>query len=675
MLFLQKLLGTAFTHTAVALLAAAVVLSGLVFFFLRRPYHTYVLENRSGWLLMSFPVVMLFLLFSYWANTVTDPMLLLLIFLTALSVLGVMIWALISAASLRQMKETEKAVMLQLESQRSEYETLRRKIEQGRIYRHDMRHHFRVLEGLFDEGKSAEGLQYISTLQGQLTELGQESCCENATVNAVLRSYMSRAREEKCQVTVKAEVPQACPVDEIDLCVILANGMDNAVNACKDVQEADRWIRIILLTHGNGNVSVKIENPCNVPVAFGRDGLPKKPASGGDGIGLKSVEAVVKKYGGILQCEENDGVFSLRAVLFKPVDANRGKKKSSGKAAVHTMMTVLLGLFLINCMPDLALALEAVPVLGTVIRIADLRTYRIGWGDTSFVAELPVLEKDSFLSEDSTRGSAQSAESSEESTDGTKDTQTQPSQTDGIIAPHNAESHAEDDSQDTLPSSSQTTSPESEPAKPSTEESRQPSVSEPVLPTIPTPSEPSNGINDMNQQMEDYIDEVRETFLWYVARKYQGYVASDTEYQVLRNDEELLSLCFYTTINAGGSGEYSRCFTLDKRTGQVLRLSDLFSEGSDYVRAISDDILQQMTEQVQAGEGDYFIPGGIWSEDECFQSINTDQNFYLDKDNRLVILFDEYEVAPGSMGAPHFVIEDQAIAEILVPWLVAMQAE
>ena len=123
----------------------------------------------------------------------------------------------------------------------------------------------------------------------------------------------------------------------------------------------------------------------------------------------------------------------------------------------------------------------------------------------------------------------------------------------------------------------------------------------------------------MNQQMEEYIAEARETFLWYVARKYQGYVASDTDYYVLRDDDEMLSLCFYTTINAGGSGEYSRCFTLDKRTGQVLKLSDLFAEGSDYVGVISADILRQMTEQVQAGEGDYFIPGGIWSEEECFQ--------------------------------------------------------
>ena len=591
---------------ALAVLAAAVVLSVLVFIFLRRPYRTYVLENQSGWLLMSFPVVMPFLLFSYWAETVTDPMLLLLILLTALSVIGVMIWALASAASLRRMKETEQAMMLQQESQRREYEALRQKMEQSRRYRHDMRHHFRVLEGLFDEGKSAEGLQYISTLSGQLTELEQEDYCENATVNAVLRSYMGRAREENCRVMVRAEVPQTCPVDEIDLCVVLANGMDNAINACRgNAREADRWIRVTVLAHENGNMSVKIENPCEQPVTFGRDGLPKSQPAEQHGIGLKSVQAVIKKYDGILQCEKNEGIFSLRAVLFEPAGEHR--KKKSPKVSVNVLMTVLLCLFLFNCMPEMTQALEAVPGVGTVIRLADVHTYQLGWGDTSFTAKLPVLEGAGALS------------------------------------------------------------PGSEPS------ADQPS--EDQLPADQMPSDPSDGADDMNRLMEAYIAEARETFLWYVAREYQGYVASDTDYEVLRDDDEMLSLCFYTTVNVGGSGEYSRCFTLDKWTGQVLSLSDLFAEGSDYIGAISADILRQMTEQVQAGVADYFIPGGIWSEDECFQSIDADQNFYLDEENRLVILFDEYEVAPGSMGMPRFLIDGQAISGILAPWLEDMQAK
>ena len=156
-------------------LAAALALSGLVFRFLRRPYRAYVLENRSGWLLLSFPAVMLFLLFSYWANTVTDPLFLLLILLTALSLAGVMAWGLASAAALRRTAAAEQAARSQLENQRREYEGLREKLEQGRRYRHDMRHHLQVLEGLFSQAKSHEGLEYISALNGQLHALAPGS--------------------------------------------------------------------------------------------------------------------------------------------------------------------------------------------------------------------------------------------------------------------------------------------------------------------------------------------------------------------------------------------------------------------------------------------------------------------------------------------------------------------
>lgn len=575
LLFLQRLVSLWLPrNTVLPVLAAAIVLCALAFRFLRRPYRAYVLENRSGWLLLSFPAVMLFLLFSYWANTVTDPVLLLLILLTALSLMGVMVWGLASAASLRRTSAAEQAAREQLERQRGEFEALREKLDLGRRYRHDMRHHLQVLEGLFSEAKSQEGLEYIGALSGQLSELSPEVCCANVTVNALLRSCLGRARTAGCRAEVEADIPRDCPVDELDLCVILANAIENAVHACQKNQDPEkRWIRVRVTTHETGVTTLKLENPCEEEIAFGPDGLPQAGPSEEHGIGLKNVKAVVEQYGGVLSCGQRDGVFTLSAVLSpRKTDGQPPKTGSAGRAAGRAALCVLLCVVCLNCMPELAQALEGVPVLGPVIRIADLRTYSFRWGDTSLSGELPVLEE--------------------------------------------------------------------------------------------TGSPAAGGAEAVNQATDEYIAQVQETFLWYAAREYQGYVASDTGYQVLRDDDEILSLCFYTTLNAGGSVEYSRYFTLDKATGELLALSDLFTEGSDYVGAVSADILRQMEEQVAAGEGDYFLPGGIWSEEECFRAIDPDQQFYLDENGDLVIVFGEYEVAPGSMGVPRFVIDKEAISDI-----------
>ena len=154
-------------------------------------------------------------------------------------------------------------------------------------------------------------------------------------------------------------------------------------------------------------------------------------------------------------------------------------------------------------------------------------------------------------------------------------------------------------------------------------------------------------------------------FYSYVARQYDGYTAMDTKYSVLSDEPGYISIRFFTTVNLGGSGEVTRSFTLDKTSGKVISLEDLFEPESEYVKVISDEILRQMEEQVEAGTGDYFIPGGIWDESECFKEISPEQDFYI-LDGQLIITFKEYEVAPGSMGMPEFAIPYEAIEEIVL---------
>ncbi|MBD5384221.1 MAG: DUF3298 domain-containing protein, partial [Ruminococcaceae bacterium] len=91
-------------------------------------------------------------------------------------------------------------------------------------------------------------------------------------------------------------------------------------------------------------------------------------------------------------------------------------------------------------------------------------------------------------------------------------------------------------------------------------------------------------------------------------------------------------------------------------SGEVLALADLFDENYDYIGEISAEVLRQMEYRVQYEEADYFIPGGIWSDDECFKEISPDQEFYINSDGLLVIVFEEYTVAPGKEGSPEFVM-------------------
>ena len=633
------------------IIACLLLASGLMIFFvlrfLRKPFQTYVLNNHTNWLLLCFPILMIFLLFSYVSGSTTDKTMLFLLLLTTCSIFLVIIRVLTSAASIAQMKEAEKSVSAQMQIQRREYEDVCKKMELGRTYRHDMRHHLLALESLAKQGHVEKISKYIENLSCQLSNIEKEFYCENTTINAVLAACIGQAKKADCSVTAKIRLPEELPFDEMDICVVLANTLENAVNACQEINPKEkRLIQLTVELTDNRKLIISVENPCEKQLAFNTDGFPIVPKRDGHGIGLKSVNAVVKKYNGMFQCTCRDGQFLFKAVLFElqnQISSQQKKKKTViSKKLASATLSVLTLFLLINCMPTMAEALSELPGIGVIVKIIDLRSYRVQWGDTVFNANYPNLIMETFPNIETN----------------TPIKDNSPTQTPEL----------------TLTPSPTTSAPVIETPTPSPtnnapEETQQPAATPPLEPTAsPTPSvspDDPNGIEDINQKIEEYIEAMREKFLWYVSRKYEGYVGMDIVYQIVHNDDRLLSVRFDATLNVGGSAQYSRSFTLDKNTGKILELSSLFLPESDYIGVISQEILRQMKIQMEAGVGDYFIPGSIWPQEDYFDKIDADQNFYINDKNQLVIVFDEYEVASGNMGMPEFIIETDIIKDIL----------
>lgn len=656
------------------LLLAAVLLLLVVLRCLRKPFRAYVLHNKTNWLPLCFPVVMVFLLFSYFSNSVTNMTVLVLIFFTALSVFLILARVLVYAAREQRMRKTEQAVTAQLEIQRQEYETICKKIETGRAYRHDMRHHLSVLEELAAEGSNQEILGYIGGINGQLREAEQTAYCENTAVNAVLCAYIRRAEQAGCSVTARMDIPCEIPFDPLDICSVLANALENATNAClENTRQEDRCFSLSAVFEDDQKLILTIENPCEQPVRIGKSGFPDVPFRDGHGIGLKSVGRIADKYNGLFRCAYTEGVFTLNVILFgsRTLVSPREKTNKPKKAAAVTLTVFLAFCLTVNCLPAAAQAWEDIPLLGPLIRVVNLKTYDFSWGDTSYHVMLPQIELAG-----SPGGDAPPAEMAENTASAPEPTKR--TESDGQCS-SDVSSVTEDRSDppvsQTAPDSSGTSSREdgTQPTTPAvtvlenpSQPEKTPDASE-ITPCNPTSTQPdgSAGVDAINRQMEDFVKRLREKFLWYVARKYEGYVSLDAQYTVLRNDDQLLVIRFDATINAGGSGQYSRSFVLDKKTGESLELSDLFPDGSGYIRTISEEVKRQMAQRENFS--DYFIPGGIWSGDELFKEIASDQNFYINGQNQLVIVFDEYEVASGNVGMPEFVIPAEVLDGLLPP--------
>lgn len=144
-----------------------------------------------------------------------------------------------------------------------------------------------------------------------------------------------------------------------------------------------------------------------------------------------------------------------------------------------------------------------------------------------------------------------------------------------------------------------------------------------------------------------------------------GYGSIRVDYEATTNTERWFTLKLSVNETAASSNSYFKFYHIDKKQGRIVELGDLFNTDkfSDILVA---EIKMQMQEQMANDKNiSYWINNSGIGED--FAAVSADQNFYWNENGDLVIIFDKYEVGPGSMGTPEFVIDKGVIRDILKP--------
>ena len=151
-----------------------------------------------------------------------------------------------------------------------------------------------------------------------------------------------------------------------------------------------------------------------------------------------------------------------------------------------------------------------------------------------------------------------------------------------------------------------------------------------------------------NELIAQYEKELRES-------QGEGSYSLTSTYKVVTDTDKYLCLRIDTTLVMASGTEYTKVFTIDKTTGNIVPLSALFKDRPEMLTAISDNIKEQMKAQMAADSSvTYFIESDMPEWD--FKELNGDESFYFNEKGELVITFDETEVAPAYMGAVEFTI-------------------
>lgn len=176
----------------------------------------------------------------------------------------------------------------------------------------------------------------------------------------------------------------------------------------------------------------------------------------------------------------------------------------------------------------------------------------------------------------------------------------------------------------------------------------------------------SEAVKELNQSTQDYIDELIRQFESEMADASEGFQGLDVTYDVITDTETWFTLKISTLEMKASGYHQERYYHINKQTGQTAHLKDLFRDDADYITVISENIKIQMREQMDRDDSKSFWLNDPLAEDNNFTEIDAEQNFYFDSSNQLVIVFDEFDVAPGFMGVQEFVIPDSVLSGLRV---------
>lgn len=193
----------------------------------------------------------------------------------------------------------------------AEVENMYRQI---RGWRHDYRNHIQVMKAHAAQGDWEAVKSYLDELETDLNTVDTVVKTGNPMADAILNSKISLARSKGIPVRAEASVPVALEVSELDLCVILGNLFDNAIEASLALPPEGRLIRVYIAMKGS-QLYLSFTNFTAGGKQVKQNGRFRTTKGEGHGFGLARMDAVVERLGGYLSRNSEDGAFTTEILL------------------------------------------------------------------------------------------------------------------------------------------------------------------------------------------------------------------------------------------------------------------------------------------------------------------------------------------------------------------------
>ena len=189
-----------------------------------------------------------------------------------------------------------------------------------RVFKHDIMNHMSILYKLVENGKNSDALKYIYQINNSIERTSYTISTGIIPIDCIMTAKLSKALDNNISIKHQIHFPANYNISDMDLCSLISNLLDNAIEANCKLDITKRRLQIEIKPYNN-MLLLFISNSSNGIYLYGGNGnlLTTKTSNKNEhGIGIKRINEIVKKYNGIIEFDPGTEIFSV-SILF-PLD-------------------------------------------------------------------------------------------------------------------------------------------------------------------------------------------------------------------------------------------------------------------------------------------------------------------------------------------------------------------
>ena len=189
-----------------------------------------------------------------------------------------------------------------------------------RVFKHDIMNHMSILYKLVENGKNSDALKYIYQINNSIERTSYTISTGIIPIDCIMTAKLSKALDNNISIKHQIHFPANYNISDMDLCSLISNLLDNAIEANCKLDMTKRRLQIEIKPYNN-MLLLFISNSSNGIYLYGGNGnlLTTKTSNKNEhGIGIKRINEIVKKYNGIIEFNPGTEIFSV-SILF-PLD-------------------------------------------------------------------------------------------------------------------------------------------------------------------------------------------------------------------------------------------------------------------------------------------------------------------------------------------------------------------